>query len=440
MGFTKRFALVLVICAALIAIAGFAGGKVFAVAACVLVNVIALVLVVYDVVATPKPDCLEVRRELEEKLSLGGTHTVKLTVRNNSRLPLRVELCDDVPEHLEHGPMPAPAQVKPYSETAYTYTLMPKKRGEYVLPRISARYPGVLGLIRRQKRFATPDGVFRVYPNMRDLSEYGIQALSKNLLVTGVRRVRTHSDGGEFSSLRPYVTGDNYRTINWSATARSGALVVNTYSPERNQFVYALLDASRVMNTPYNNILMLDYCINAAFLLADYCIRGGDNIGMEVFASGVQHFVKAGKGNAQFELLADKLYAVESSETAADYDRAASVFATEVKRRSLVFIFTQLFNAEEANRFVQAVRARLSRHLVCAITIGDPRVKEIALSPKDAGYDVYMRSAATKYLMDRRKIADVLTNAGIMCFDVEPDKLSLAAVSAYLNIKKQGIL
>ena len=94
---------------------------------------------------------------------------------------------------------------------------------------------------------------------------------------------------------------------------------------------------------------------------------------------------------------------------------------------------------EEAKRFVSAVRTRLGRHLVCAITIGDPRVKEIA-SDKNGDCDVYMRSAATKYMQDRRKIADVLENSGIMCFDVEPDKLSLAAVSAYLNIKKQGIL
>lgn len=437
MGLTKRLALLLVISAGIILAAGLAGGKFYAIAACVLVNVIVLALVIYDIIATPGPKKIIPDRELEERMSLGHTHKASITVRNTSDVPLKIEVRDDVPEYFVRGASDGEKEVAPHTEETYSYEIKPVKRGKYSFPCINIRYPGVLGLIRRTAKY--PDGrSYRVYPNMRDLTDYGISALSASLFSLGLRRVRANSDGGEFSSLRQYVPGDNYRFINWAATARSGELMVNTYVPERNQYIYAMLDSSRVMNTVYNDVLILDYGINASFLLADYCIRGGDNFGMELFSAEVTHFIHADKGPAQFEMIADKLYGVESDENAADYDNAMAAFASSVKRRSLIFVFTQLFNEEEAVRFVTAVRKHLGRHLVCALTIGDPRPAEIAAG--NGTDDAYMRSAALKYVMDRKKISEILTGAGILNYDTQPDKLSLTAVSAYLNIKKQGIL
>ncbi len=441
MGVTKRLALLLTICAGIILIAGLAGGKFYAILSCVLVNVIVLSLVIYDMIATPGPKKIIPDRELEEKMSLGHTHTASLTVRNTSDVPLKIEVRDDVPEYFVRADDLEPCEIAPHTEGTFTYDLKPIKRGEYTFPCINVRYPGVLGLIRRTAKYS--DGrTYRVYPNMRDLSDYGISALSASLFSMGLKRVRTNSDGGEFSSLREYVPGDNYRYINWAATARAGNIMVNTYVPERNQYIYVLLDSSRVMNTVYNDMLILDYGINAAFLLAAYCIRGGDNIGMELFSAQVSHFIKADKGSAQFEMLADKLYAVRSDESAADYDNAMAVFSSAVKRRSLVFVFTQLFNEEEALRFVKAVKSYMGRHLLCAITIGDPRPEEIASgrSKMPGNDDAYLRSAALKYVKDRKKISEILSGAGILNFDTRPDQLSLTAVSAYLNIKKQGIL
>ena len=441
MGVTKRLALLLAACAGIILVAGLAGGKFYAILACVLVNVIAAALVIYDLIATPGPKNIIPDRELEEKMSLGHTHTANIVVRNTSDVPLRIEVRDDVPYYFVRGKEPGPKEIAPHTEESFSYELRPVKRGQYSFPCINVRYPGVLGLIRRTAKY--PDGrTYRVYPNMRDLTDYGISALSASLFSMGLKRIRANSDGGEFSSLREYVPGDNYRFINWAATARSGDIMVNTYVPERNQYIYVLLDSSRVMNTVYNDMLILDYGINAAFLLADYCIRGGDNIGMELFSANVPHFIKADKGPAQFELLADKLYGVQNDENAADYDNAMAVFASNVKRRSLVFVFTQLFNEEEAIRFVKAVKTHMGRHLLCAITIGDPRPGEIAAGKSELpdADDAFMRSAALKYVRDRKKISAILTGAGILNFDTQPDKLSLTAVSAYLNIKKQGIL
>ena len=439
MGVTKRFAIAFAIAAALTAVAGFTGGNTLAVVVFILANVVILALFLYDLIATPAPRCLEAERTMESKLSLNGVHTCVIKVRNTSDHALKVEVTDDLPEHFERLSRPAPQEILPHTEREFTYMMKPLKRGEYVFPRISARYPGIIGFVRRQIGIKTPDAIYRVYPNMKDLSRYSISSLSRSLLLNGLKQVRAHSDNGEFNNIRQYAEGDSIRYVNWKATARARELMVNTYSPERNQYIYVMLDSSRVMNSPYKNILMLDYGINAAFLLADYCIRGGDNIGMEVFSAGVDEFTAAGKGPAQMELLAGTMYGIESRETAADYDFAAAYLASQVKRRSLVFVFTQLFNAAEAERFAAAVKRRLAGHLVCAVTMRDPRIEKMAVEG-DGTIDKYKRAAARKFVAGRRKVAAVLNAAGIMNYDVEPDKLSLLAVAAYLEIKNKGIL
>ena len=100
---------------------------------------------------------------------------------------LTVEITDDVPEHFEHGKLPIRAEIPAHSEHVFEYTLKPLKRGEYVFPAVTVRYPGVIGLIRRKKKFPTPDSRHRVYPNIRDLSDYDMAALSQNLLVSGIK-------------------------------------------------------------------------------------------------------------------------------------------------------------------------------------------------------------------------------------------------------------
>jgi len=421
-------------------LAGLTGGNTWAVLACVFTNLAAVALFIADVILTPKPREFTLTREYEEKMSLGAVHTVSVTVRNSGAREVRGAVCDDLPEYISRADGKDPAKdikaLLPYTDITFEYAVKPLKRGEFRLPRLHLRYDGVLGLVRRKKAVDTPESVLKVYPNMKDLSRYGISSLSRSLLISGVRQVRAFSDNGDFDSLREYTELDSMRSVNWAATARARKLMVNTFSPERNQYVYVMLDASRVMNTRYNNITMLDYGVNAAFLLSDYCIRGGDNIGIEVFSSEVLRFVRAGKGPEQFRLLSDQLYNVEQNEQAADYKGAALELSRAARRRSLVFVFTQLFNLEEAGRFTEAVKHCLAGHTVCAITIKDPRIDELARNAKEPS----VRSAALNFRLERRRISALLTASGIMNMDIEPDKLSMTAVSVYLDLKRRGSL
>jgi len=420
----------------IVLLAGIAGA---AEAVFYLYNIILVSLWAFDMYYTPKPRMLEISRHLETKLSLAAENQVKILVRNTSDHPLKVYVTDDVPFHFKHDLPMKPQLISPHSTAEFVYNITPLKRGEFTFDKIHVRYPGLLGFCRKKISISTAEK-YKVYPNMKALSQYNISSLNKNLFIQGLRKIRTTSSTGEFESLREYNTSDDFRKINWKATARKNSLIVNTYQPEKNQHIFIFIDSSRVMNTEINNIKKLDYAINSAFLLTDYIIKGGDNVGLLVFDHRVRRYLKPGKGPAQFDLMAENLYNIEAPECSASYEEAIDFFNTKQKRRSLIFIFTELFNADEALRFAKAVRARLSKHLVFAITIKDPRIEEMAGMKASNTRDMFLKSAAVKTLQERKKIKSVLTSAGILNTDVSPDKLSLEVVGRYLDIKRSGIL
>jgi len=415
------------------------GGDVWAVVAFTLQLLILISLFVLDVISSPSPKKINVERIMETKLSLAALNKVEIIVRNGSNHKLKIYVTDDIPFHFTNNLPMEPGFISPHGQLSYFYEITPLKRGEFLFPAIHIEYNGIYGFCVRKKTFHT-ENTYKVYPNMKALSDYRLSSLSRNMFFQGIKRIRQASFEGEFDSLRDYSEGDSYKHINWRATAHNNKLIVNTYMPEKNQFINIMLDSSRVMNSEINNIKKLDYAINASFLLADYCINGGDNVGLLVFDRQVRRFLYPGKGPAQFENIAENLYNVNDTETSADYITAMSAIANKQRRRSLIFIFTELFNSDEAVRFADSVKKFLCNHIVYAITINDPRLTKYAsLTPNNID-EIYLKSAAVKMLSERNKIKAVLNSAGIMNTDADPDKLSIEAVSKYVEIKSTGRL
>src|SRR5690606_29816047 len=101
---------------------------------------------------------------------------------------------------------------------------------------------------------------------------------------TGMRRVRRLGHSMEFEKIKNYVPGDDIRTINWKATARSAGLMVNTYTDAREQQVFAVIDKGRNMKMPFDGMTLLDYAINATLSLLNVVLLKNDRAGLITFA------------------------------------------------------------------------------------------------------------------------------------------------------------
>ena len=102
----------------------------------------------------------------------------------------------------------------------------------------------------------------------------------ENLLV---RAVRLRGGENEFERLREYRRDDEYRNIDWKATARRGRLIVREYQQERNQTVVCLLDCGRLMTAESDGLAQLDHALNAVLMLAHVAARAGDQLGLMAF-------------------------------------------------------------------------------------------------------------------------------------------------------------
>jgi uncharacterized protein (DUF58 family) len=131
---------------------------------------------------------------------------------------------------------------------------------------------------------------------------------------TGSHIAAARGDGIEFADLRPFLPGDRPRSINWRATARRGALMVNQRHPERATDVVLFLDSFLDVRGAAGSTL--DQAVGAAASLASAYLRQRDRVGLVSFGGFVQ-WLQPGSGQAALYRLLDTLMETQVFATAA---------------------------------------------------------------------------------------------------------------------------
>jgi uncharacterized protein (DUF58 family) len=136
----------------------------------------------------------------------------------------------------------------------------------------------------------------------------------ETLVSTGSHVAASRGDGIEFADLRPFLPGDRPRSINWRATARRGALMVNQRHPERATDVVLFLDSFLDVRGAAGSTL--DQAVGAAASLAAAYLRQRDRVGLVSFGGFVQ-WLQPGSGHAALYRLLDTLMETQVFATAA---------------------------------------------------------------------------------------------------------------------------
>lgn len=399
-------------------------------------NLILVVLFFIDYLVTPKKEELIIKRVCNEKLSMGTENVIEIAVRNNSETQIEIKVRDSYPEYFKVINQEISIKIPPHDDKIGSYTVIPMKRGAFDFDDIYVKIHGILKLCVKTFKYEAEER-YKVYPNLRDISKYGIRLANKMYFLEGEKRVKTISAKTEFESIREYAPGDDIRKINHMASARFKKWMINTFEDEKNQNVMIMIDSSRMMNQEINEIKKMDYAINSAILLADIVIRKGDRAGVMVFDSVVHKFLRPGKGQRHFQSIVESLYNVEENIVSPDFPQAFNSFATVHRRRSLICIFTEIFNTEEATNLIRSIKSNLSKHLALVILIRDQRIIEMADNEMGKSGNLFLRGAALYCSSEREKIVAMFSSAGIPCIDVNPDKLSSGIINKYLEMKRR---
>lgn len=400
-------------------------------------NFLLITLLIIDFTISPKLQHFNIRRKMDSKLSLSVLNRIDLYIENPVNYRFNARIRDSVPESFKVDNEIIEFTINPGENKNIFYMVRPTKRGEYVFPDLHIRITGVLGLCVLSQTLKIKDRV-KVYPNLKDLRNSNILMAQKKRLLAGLQKIRSLGVGSEFESIREYNPGDDFRRINWNVTARTGHIYTNHYEPERNQYIYLMMDTSRVMNEEINEITKLDYAVNAAFTVAEIAINYGDNIGLLSFDSDIRRIVTAGKGTGQFQRLAENLYNIQATETYADYQKAFSTLQREQNRQSLVLLFTDPYNFEHASDIVKAWKTCAPRHKVIILSIKNPALHYKAGIKITSTEDIFGKSAAIKLIDDRQRTFSILEKSGIQVLESNPDKFTIDAVNRYILMKSDG--
>ncbi|TLM73000.1 MAG: DUF58 domain-containing protein, partial [Actinobacteria bacterium] len=280
---------------------------------------------------------LEWERATPPKLSIGVPNPVTLRVRNTSARVARIVARETPPPGFEGERAFGTLDVAPRASEERTLHLAPPSRGTF-------RFGGVGVLSLGPRRFAGWRGVapigeeVRVYPDIQAVHRYALLERRGLLHEIGVRAARYAGAGTEFESLRDWQPGDDFRDVDWKATARRGKPVVRRYEVERSQTIVLAVDAGRLMTPVVGPMTKLDRSVNAALLMAYLATRMGDQVGLLVFGRDVQTFLPPRRGHRQFLATLEALHGVEGALEEPDYARAMRYLASRVQRRSLVVV------------------------------------------------------------------------------------------------------
>jgi uncharacterized protein (DUF58 family) len=296
-----------------------------------------------------------------------------------------------------------------------------------------------LGLAKRRFRFDLGKTV-PVYPSFVQMRQYEIMAANNRLTELGVKRVRRLGQSMEFEQIREYVVGDDFRLMNWKATARAQRNMVNQFTEEKSQPLYCVIDKGRSMKMPFKEMTLLDYAINASLVISNIAIHRQDRAGLITFAEQVGVHAKASHRPTQMNVIMELLYNQKTRFLESDFERLYLDIHRKVSQRSLILLFTNFESISAMRRQLPHLRRISRRHLLVVIFFQNSELKSVIQAPAKDMEEVYFKTVAEKFDFEKRQIVKELNVHGIQAILSTPEDLTVNALNKYLEMKARGIL
>ncbi len=403
------------------------------------VNAVILVFAIVDVARAPDPGRVLIERSFPEVIALDGVGELVWTVSNTTSRMLTVSFSDELAPSLRPRTRRVRVRIRGGSMADVRTRFRPARRGNFVIERVTVRVEGPLGLMARQRERRRPF-TLRVFPPFTSRDEAELRIRSARLLEIGLRTAQVRGSGTEFDQLREYTTDDEFKRIDWSATARAGKTIVRTYRAERNQTVISLLDNGRVMAARVDDVPKVELAMDAVMALTAVATGLGDRAGLVAFDAAVRSVVPPGNGRQQLGRVTEAMYALEPQLAESDYLGAFTETLVRFRRRALLVIYTDLVEQAIHESLLPALPLIVRRHLVVVASVQDPDIVRWARSDPDDEAEAYRKAAAVTALEERRRTVARLRGLGATVVDAPPGKLAAQLADTYLKVKAAGRL
>jgi len=173
--------------------------------------------------------------------------------------------------------------------------------------------------------------------------------------------------GIEFEDVRPYIPGDDVRSMDWKVTARTGVPHVKRYVEEREQFFFLLVDLSASTLSDQSGAkrqTVSEFCA----LLTLAALSNNDRVGLILFTDQVELVVPPAKGRQQSMRILDALDSYQPKGKGTRIDVALDAFGHMARKRSVAFVVSDYY----ASDYEMDLQAAGFRHDVIAVNLIEP--------------------------------------------------------------------
>ena len=379
------------------------------------------------------------RRHAPERLSNNDDNELGIYIENKYPFNISAGIIDEIPYQFQKRDVWFKTILNPHQTKLINYTLRPLKRGEYGFGDLKIYVKSPLGLISRRYTISQAE-ILPVYPSFLQMRKYELMAISNRLNEAGIKKIRRLGHSLEFEQLKNYVPGDDFRAINWKATARHGSLMTNSYTDEKSQHVYCVIDKSRVMKMPFDGLSLLDYAINASLVLLNVALLKEDKAGLITIAEKKGAVLPADKRPGQLNKILDVLYKEKTRYMETNMELLYSTIRNTIKQRSLVVFFTNYESISALNRQLPYLKRIAQFHLLLVVFFENTELK--TLSEKHAAdvEGIYVKTIAEKFANDKKLIVRELSKHGIQSILSTPQNLTVNTINRYLELKAKQMI
>jgi uncharacterized protein (DUF58 family) len=189
-----------------------------------------------------------------------------------------------------------------------------------------------------------------------------------NALFLGEYRAVFRGRGLEFDELRPYVPGDDVRSIDWNAYARTGDALIRRYREDRDLTVIFAVDVSGSQAAGALPQSKGELAAELAAVLALAAIRNKDRVGVLTFASKPERYIRPASGPRHVLRVVRELLWARPVTHGTDIGAAMEYLLGVQKRRVTVFLISDFLTSGYDRQLAAAAR----RHDIIAVRVREP--------------------------------------------------------------------
>jgi uncharacterized protein (DUF58 family) len=394
-----------------------------------------IVLLLVDILLLYRlPKGVFAKRISPERLSNGDENEISIYIESFYAFAVDIEIIDEIPHQFQKRDVLFETGLTSRQHKLLNYLLRPTKRGEYESGFLRVYVKSPLKLISRRFNFGQAE-TLPVYPSFLQMRKYELMAISNRLNEIGIKKIRRLGHSMEFEQIKNYVAGDDYRTVNWKATARQGNLMVNTYTEERSQHVYCVIDKSRAMKMPFEGLSLLDYAINASLVLSSVALLKEDKAGLITISDRKGAVVAADKRPTQLNKIMEVLYREKTRYLETNMELLYNTIRGTLKQRSLVVFFTNFESMSALERQLPFLKRIAKFHLLVMVFFENTELKTLSEQSASNVEGIYIKTIAEKFVYEKKLIVRELARHGIQSILTAPKNVTVNTINRYLELK-----